>query len=427
MRVLFVYPVPPVDKKVYTGFNHGIGYLSAVVKKAGHETALFITSELDETAFRNKLLSFKPDLAAFSVCTSQMPLARRLISIVKETPGVAVILGGIHATSAPEDALALPGVDAVCVGEGENAISEAIAALEYGRGFPGIANLITPGKTAAEPHMGPLAELDRLPFPDRDVFPYQEMLDEYPDIVGAEFMASRGCPFSCGYCINSRLNSLYGAAGLKTRLRSVDNVLAEISEVRGKFRNVRLVGFHDDIFGQDREWLAEFCEKYPSAVGLPFWCNTRVGVIRKSEMKMMRKAGLKRLHMGVEAGKDELRRRILNRNITDEQIVETFGMARSLGIKTVAFNMIGIPGETEESMIQTVELNRRIRPDWMVVSIFTPFPGTPLYELCKSNGWLKDSDKPSYYDERPSIANPDLPDETLLRYYRGFAEMVLKG
>jgi len=207
------------------------------------------------------------------------------------------------------------------------------------------------------------------------------------------------------------------------RHREVGDLLDEVKGVLKKYP-AEIVGFHDDIFTLNKEWLQEFCDRYPREVGKPFWCNTRVGCLTAEEARMLRRAGCIRIHVAVETGDPQLRRQVLGRDIPDEKILDTFAFLKEAGIKRLAFNILGLPRETEETIRQTIALNRKIRPDRVHVTMFQPYPGTALYKLCQSEGLLQKQEAGSYYEESAAVRNPDLPPETLFKYLRDFVSLV---
>jgi len=445
LRILFVNPVPSETKKVYIGYNHGIGYLSAVAKREGHETELVTISQREE-AFAKRVAAAEPDVVAVTGTSAQWPLAAWAAGeIARAMPDVPVVAGGVHATVATEEVIGTQGVWAACRGEGEAVFPEMLSGLEFGgweetRGFwtrPQVVSGIGPtpmagrGPEAAartgevvKNAQAPLVDLATLPHPDREIYDYQAILDRNRNNVGAEFMASRGCPFTCSYCINPVLSELTCGDWRRVRYRPVADVVDEVEEVLAHYSGVKTVGFHDDIFGLDKKWLGEFAEEYRRRVGLPFWCNQRVGTFGDDDARILKEAGCFRVHMGIESADDTLRREVLGRDISSEEIEEGFAILKRHGLRTVAFNMVGIPYETEETIKATIALNKRIRPDWLVVSIFSPFPGTRLRELAREKGWLAEGLPESYYDPAWSLNQPSISREKLVWYYERFVELV---
>jgi len=446
MRVVFVNPVPPEGRKVYTGFSHGIGYLSAVAKRAGHETRLVTATRRDPGVIED-IAEFRPDVVALTATSAQWGLAAWVAGEISgRFPEIPIVAGGVHVTVAPEEAISTPGIWAICRGEGEEVFPEMLSALECG-GWEETAGFWTRPQAVAgvgptpvggaggsaqavvgevvRNRMAPLVDLTALPHPDRGIYDYQSILDRNRNNVGAEFMASRGCPFSCSYCVNPVMSELTSGGWSRVRYRPVEDVISETEDVLGRYNGVKMAGFHDDIFGLDKNWLAQFAAEYPRRIGLPFWCNERAGTFGQEDARTLKEAGCFRVHMGIESADDTLRRAVLGRDIRSEAIEDAFAMVKRAGMRTVAFNMIGVPCETEDTIKATIELNRRIRPDWLVVSVFSPFPGTRLGKLVREKGWGGTGALPeSYYDEGWGLDQPSLARERLLYYYRNFVDLV---
>jgi len=423
MRILFLYPVPAENRKVYTGYSQGIGLLSACLKEAGHETWLLFLQGLWEASLDRALAEFRPQLIALSSTTDQFAMARRAISYLERSAHPPIILGGIHASFARQEELELPGIWGVCRGEGEKVLLELVRRLERNENPLGTPGFWFRGQPEFNPAAG-LADLDALPFPDRELFDYQKLIDRHPRIIGAEFLASRGCPYECSYCANPALKRLQGNEGPFLRFRGVGKLIEEIQKVVRTYRNVRLIGFHDDIFGLDRDWLESFSDAYPRGVGLPFWCNGRVDLMDEERVNLLKKAGCLRVHLGVEAGNDEIRKKVLKRNIEKDTIREAFARLKRAGIRAAAFNMIGLPFETVETIEETIALNREIKPDWVFHSVFHPYPGTELYELCQAKGWISGHWAESFYDPETPLDQPSISRESVAKYYREFVRRV---
>ena len=428
MNVLFLYPVPRPGRKVYTGYSHGIGHLSAELKARGHRTALLILSEMDEDRLARAVEAHRPGLIAISCASPQAGLAGRLAAVARARTDMLIVIGGPHATCDPQGALAMDGVDGVCVGEGEKALAELAGAIEEGRDRLKTPNFwFRDGPDTVKNSVGPPMDLDSLGHPDRDLFPYARILARHREVVGAEFMAARGCPFSCRYCANERLSAPYGGAARYFRCRSVERLVDEIEAVRSRYKDVRLIGFHDDIFALKAGWLEEFVRAYSERIGLPFWCNQRPDLLDAGRARALRRAGCVRIHIGVESGSDRVRTGVLGRKIARERIVEAFRAVKAEGMRAVAFNMIGLPGETEADILETIDLNREIRPDWIILSVYYPLSGTVLGDRCLEQGWMPGESSSSYYDPAVAIRHPAIEASRVRHYYRNFVRLVYGG
>ncbi len=418
MKILFVYPVTrPSLFKVQ--FSQGIGYLSAILKQAGYQIDLLCIHNYDKKEISNKIDSFKPDLIVVSSVTDQIELAKSIIGYIYEKYKLPIILGGVHPTIAPLESINIKGVFAVCIGEGEYALLELVKALEKNKPYLNIKNFWfkKENKIIKNPVRPLIEKLDSLPFPDRIIF------DKTIDTDEIEFMGSRGCPYLCNYCINSCLADMYRNKGRFVRYRSVNNLLEEIEIVLKRYKTTRLV-FHDDTFTINRIWLKEFCEKYPKKFKLPFVVNVRVETINREILKWLKDAGCSEIKIGVEAGNDHIRMEVLGRKITKEQIINTFKIIKEAGLNATSFNMIGIPFETEENIKETIELNREIQPYRMGVSIFRPYPGTKLYELCKNNKWISDRKIESYFEDISILDLPTISAKKIGYYHKIFPYCV---
>jgi anaerobic magnesium-protoporphyrin IX monomethyl ester cyclase len=423
MNVLFVYPLLRPAKEIYLGYHHGIGYLSALLKQRGHETYLYTAYEVRTEEIAAALKKKKIDAVAITSTSAEFGLAKALAREIVRQGSPPLFVGGIHATLAPEEVMAVEGITGLCRGEGEEGFASMISSLEKGDPATDVPGFwVRDGKGWIKNPPGPPAPLEALPFPDREIFDYSTILKNHSTIIGAEFLGSRGCPYSCTYCSLPVLQGLY-APHRFWRRRPVDHLINEIEQVCSRY-TVKMVGFHDDVFTLDRQWLASFCEEYKVRIRRPFWCNTRTGCIHPEAALLLKEAGCVRVHMAVESGSLFIREKVLNRKISDAEIIDSFGFLKGSGIKTLAFNMIGLPFETEETIQQTIALNRKIRPHRIHLTMFRPFPGTDLHTLCKGKGWLKAGADLSYYDEEPTLEQPQISRETLIRYFRRFIHLV---
>jgi anaerobic magnesium-protoporphyrin IX monomethyl ester cyclase len=371
-------------------------------------------SRFKPTLVERKIDEFRPDILAYSFTSDQAWLAKEYMKHFSSRD-IFSIAGGIHPTVAPEDIS--PYVDGVCIGEGEGPILD----LVRGREPSTIKNLwIRKNETVVKNAPRPLIEdLDSYPFSDRELFNYQRSLNEDHR---ADFLVGRGCPFCCTYCINNRLHKL--APGRYVRLRSVKNAIDEIKEVTSQYNAIESICFQDDTFALKKSWLSEFCLAYKREIDLPFACNLRVGVADQESIEMLAYAGCNEVRVGVEQGNEKLRRTVLKRKMTNQQIIKTFNCLKKVGINVFAYNMIGIPGETEDKIQDTINLNRKLDSDKMHVSIFRPYPGTELYDHCVENNYLHDIKIESYFEPISSLEMPSISKDKIEYYYRIFRTAV---
>ncbi|MEW6745361.1 MAG: radical SAM protein [Planctomycetota bacterium] len=369
MRVLFIY------KDVTLTEPMGILYLAAALRRAGHECALALAAR---RGFLSRVQAFEPGVLAYSVTTGHHPYYLRLNRELKAALGRPVfsLFGGPHATFFPE-LIEEDGVDAVCRGEGEAAIVDLADALGQGHDTSRIPNLwLKRDGTVFRNDVRPLqGDLAALPFPAREIlYDY----DRYMANVSLKhFISSRGCPYLCTYCFNHKWNELYHGRGDVIRHRPVDDVLAEIADVRARYP-LRFVRFLSDNFTLSKKWTAEFADKYGRAVGLPFNCHVRANLVDANVARDLARSGCHSVLMGIETGDDTLRNEVLERGMSREAIVAACRYLRENGINIYTQNIVALPGETFAQALATVRLNQECRPAFAWASVFTPYPGTPL-------------------------------------------------
>ena len=379
MRVLFV------EKQIdYEPL--GLLYLSSVLRQAGHEVRLSIVTEEDPVA---TAVAWQPNVVGYSVYTGSQTYYRDLNLRIKKAVDVVSVFGGPHPTYFPEY-VQEPGIDAICVGEGEGALLDLVNALADGTPLSSIDNwwFDHDGEIQRNPVRPAEDDLDVLPFPDRALLFEQDDFTRQSGIK--HFITSRGCPYDCTYCFNHALAELYKGKGKRLRQMSVDQVVKEVKEVQDRYP-MQFVVFLDDLFIVYVDWLRDLAEKFPREVGLPFFCNVRANLVTPEKIELLRQAGCASVGMGLETGNPEFRNRILKRNMSDEQIIEASRIIREAGIELLTTNMLGLPGGTLENDFETLVLNHACRPAYANAFLYQPYPRTELGEYARSNDYVEGS------------------------------------
>ncbi len=376
MRVLFV--TEQVDYEPL-----GIMHLSSTLKAAGHEVELAIGVYKDPLAVARE---FRPGIVGYSVITGSQRYYLDLNRRIKAEMDVFSAFGGPHPTFFPE-IIEEEGVDGVCIGEGERAMVDLANALEGGGLDPTIANwhFKINGQIVRNSVRPYVHDLDLLPLPDRFLVYSRDRISRVNKIK--HFITGRGCPYKCTYCFNHALCEIYRGKGKPFRKRSVDNVIGEVHWVKENYP-LGFVVFLDDIFVLSKWWLEEFAEKYPSVIGLPFFCNVRPNLVTAEQVRLLKEAGCHSVSMGIEVGSDYLRNELLKRNMTKGQITEAAHLLREGGIQFTTSNMLGLPTTTLEDDFETLRLNIECRPAYAHVMIFQPYPRTQLGEFTRQHGWM---------------------------------------
>jgi anaerobic magnesium-protoporphyrin IX monomethyl ester cyclase len=430
LRVALINLIPKTNAANYLGFNHGLAYLSSVLKRNGHDTRLFLIST-DATRQPDELSDYCPDTLFIYLTTNQYALFESKLRQEWCRLEVPVFVGGPHATTCPEDLLSLEGLTGVCIGEGERSALLIAQKIEQGDSFDGVPNIwFKRGDRVIRNETGYCKEnLDDLPFPDRNIFPYREMLQNRAiNLMGFEFLTSRGCAYGCRYCINPLLRRI-NRSNKPIRRRSVDNVIEEIQSVVRQYDYRGIIGFHDDIFTLDTAWVEDFAPAFRRAVGLPFWCNAHIRDLDETIVSNLRKGGCFRVHVGIECGNEQIRSRLLNKRISNQEILEKVAMLKKHRMKIVTTFMIGLPDETESGVEESIDLCRAIAPDWVLLSTFCPYPGTSLNQKLVSEGKLdprfyKTIRSESFYSGALTYPQERLSQERLSYYYDNFIELA---
>lgn len=430
MKIHFIYPdiIVKFGDRVKLGnrIQMGIASMSACLKANGHTTSLHhVINENRDQELINLVKSEHPDIIAFSSTTNQYPYVKHMCHLLKKQFDLPIIVGGIHATLSPESVISDKNIDIVCIGEGEYPLLDLANNLEAGKGIDSIPNLWIKKEedVIKNPPRPLIQDLDDLPLHDFDLFDYERVLKRNRRV--ASFITGRGCPFVCSYCCNHALKRLYKNKGHYVRYRSADRVLEEIEYVTEKYK-VRSINFDDDSFTLSKKWISEFCEKYPQKFDLEFECNIRVGTIDIDTLSELRTAGCRKIHIGVECGNESFRRNVLKRDMTNKQIIDVFKDASETGIKTTSFEMFGFPFETREIVEETIAFNKQISPSEIQFSIFYPYPGTDLHNLCEKRGYLRHTSFDSYFETSSTLKLPNLSEQDIKKYYWQFNDFSLK-
>jgi len=428
MRVCFVYP--DIEGAQHYGskkYYHGIGYLSSVLKANGHQTSLiYLAGMMSRDAFLRAVALRSPDLVAFSSTTNQFPYARLYAGYVKEeAPKLPIIVGGTHPTLTPEESVLVPEFDYICVGEGEYALLELCTALQAGGDTTKIKNIWQrrDGQVIRTPMRPLIQNLEAIPFADREVFDFEEILKQ--DNGWVDMMAGRGCPYDCSYCCNPGLKDTFHGLGKYTRYRPVENVMAEIENLE-KTYHFKTLNFQDDVFTLKHDWTHEFCVSYTAhGFKYPFWVNTRVERVEdEAVVKELAAAGCRGIRVGLESGNEVLRKDVLKRRMSNETIRKTFRLVQKYGMETYTCNMLGLPGETPAMIQETIDFNRELSPTQLQFSVFYPYPMTELHDIAVEKGYYKEGDHTtSYYDKKSLLTLPTLTQEQISYYYDKFSEL----
>lgn len=397
MKIFLVYLV--IDSPLNNVYSYGLGYISSVLKQAGYESTIFsIQDENGANELLEQINDNKPDIIGFSITTAQFGYLKLIVENIKTFSDSFIVCGGPHPTFAARKVLDVPGVDCVIRGEGEYAMKELVTALNTKQDYFSIENCCFKiGDKYIENPIRPLIEnLDELPFPDKDTM---EANDTAFGPNGMRFIFSRGCPYECTYCSNKALSQIYPNGKKYSRFRSVEKSIEEI-KLAVQRRTIDFITFDDDLFSLNKKWFYEFLSEYKNNFKIPFRCNLRVGTVNEDMIKLLKEAGAKYVGVGIEHGNEQFRKTVLKRNMSNEQIIETFKWLDKYKISHIDFIMVGLPHENRKLFLDTVRLCRKVKAGGSP-SIFYPYQYTELGEECYKNNWVPE--KEFYFERQEAI------------------------
>lgn len=353
MKIALVNPKFPYKGR--DKFPIGLAYIAAIAKKFGD--VRIIDENVGYDAIK-EIEKFAPDIVGITSTTPSFSRAKE-IAMFSKNSGAKVIIGGVHATFKPEEALSA--CDIVVRGEGEITFAELLSGKELekikGISFKAGKKIIyTPQREFVE-------NIDSLPFPEYELFPLKKY--EMMSLV-----TSRGCFYNCSYCCATRF------WGMKVRFHSVERVIEEFRKIEEL--GFRLAKIHDSTFTLNRERVIEICKKLvEEKIDIRWSCETRADHLDREMLELMAKAGCNLICMGIDsADKDVL---FKNKRVFDlEYAKKVFSWCKEIGIKARAYVVFGLEGETEESVKKTLKYLSEIKPDQIMLSLATAYPGTEL-------------------------------------------------
>ncbi len=436
MKVLFVFSLQDYQSAVKPLQNQeqiqfGISYISSLLKSKGHTTDLLVVTRRTKKSFVYSYIKhMKPDVIGFSAVATEYKFILSIARYIKSNfSSIFLIIGGPHASLNP-DSVIKGAFDALCVGEGEFPILELVEQLNTGLRPSNIKNLWIKKDRRHEinPTNEFIQDLDILPFPDRKI--WQKWI-KYPTTRHVIFLG-RGCPYQCTYCCNHALRKL--SPGKYVRFRSVDNVMREIKELISAFPKTREIYFEVETIGINIDFAIELCSKlvkYNVEIDhkLSYGVNLRIvpKIGFEPLFQALNRANFRFINIGIESGSERVRTRILKRFYSNKDIIDSINLAKKYGLKVSTYNLIGIPEETYEDFEKTINCNRICLPDWIQLSIFFPYPGTELYNVCREKGLLR-SNIDERMERRRAILNmEDFSKKHIQKEFEWFYYKVYRG
>lgn len=444
MRVALINPKfrLPIDTR--TSPHLALAYLGAVSERRGDEVRVY-DADVEDQSLADFLREFRPHLAGITTNTPQVKQSWRTAATIKQELDIPIVLGGPHVSVVSEDldfeSLRQPEVDLVVRGEGEGPwieISNIVdsylrdqpefttaglldPALDVFREVKSVSYKTSDGELHRNVDGAVIADLDSLPWPAYHLFKMnrytnlQPATDAIPGERSFSIMTSRGCPYRCTFCSQSIMP-------IKWRARSPENVIAEwrhlvqdlgaleigVLDDSANIRRNRLMQLSDDLIANKLNhvpWI--------------FVNGIRANLADLELLTKLKQAGLKRTAFGVETGDEEMIVKI-DKHVDHDTIRQAFKNAKAAGIETIGFFIIGLPGDTRETMQKTINFAIEIDPMIANFSMMTPYPGTIVYEQVKRNGRFLVTDWEDYvfFDQKARYEMGDLTAELMEEMYR---------
>lgn len=421
MRVLLINPFYPISETPSPPL--GLAYLAAALEEAGAEVRVL---DLVVHPYRPQMLAdlldeFQPQIAGSTAVTMTVDHALGMLTEIKRLrPQIVTVMGGPHVSfSARETLQACPALDIAVIGEGERTIVElARAAAGSGGNFEGIDGIATRvgNSVRIAPRREFIADLDSLPPPARHLLP----LGRYRALgMPISMTTTRGCPHQCIFCVGRKM------VGSRVRYRSPQRVVDELEAVGN-------LGFHqvniaDDLFTADRRHCTAVCDEILRRGLKVKWTSfARVDTVCEELLTRMKAAGCTAVSFGVESANRDILKTIKKR-ITPEQVVEAVRMCARTGVTPFASFILGLPGETPETIQESMEFGQRLKELGLLYGfhLLAPFPGTEVRERSAALGLrILTDDWSQYHANRAVVETATVPrsmlDEVAIGWETGF-------
>ncbi len=406
MRVLLINPRfhLPIDTR--TTPHLGLAYLAAVSERRGDEVRVF-DMDVEDVHLADFVREYRPDIVGITSNTPQVKQGWLAARECKAALDVPVVQGGPHVSALPEESAVRPEIDIVARGEGEDTWIELCETIERAKkanagfvacdlldpankildGVLGITIQTLDGKIRHTHDRPAIANLDTLPFPAYHYFRMDRYTSLQPTMDAVEggksfsMMTSRGCPYRCTFCSQSVMAE-------KWRARSPESVIKEWRHLVEDL-GAQEIGILDDSANIQRARLHDLCARLIDAkLNRVPWIlinGIRANLADENLLRHMKEAGLLRTAFGVETGDEDILESI-DKRVTHDQIRAAFKNAKKVGLETVGFFIIGLPGDTESTMEKTIRLACELDPLVANFSMMTPYPGTKVWEQVHRNG-----------------------------------------
>ncbi len=398
--------------------------IGAVLEEDGHEVRIIdcAAQEIGWEELEQRIDDFLPQVVIWSTGTPSIRSDLEVASFIKKcNENISTTVFGTHVTALDTQCMkAFSALDFIIRNEPEITSRELVNSLKEGRAVDDVAGLTwrnRDGEIVSNPHRPFIEDLDSLPLPAWHLV----NLDCYRlPLKGKRFLMIsplRGCPFNCSFCT---CHTYYGK---KLRKRSIESVLGEIEYGITQF-GIRDFFIWAETFVVDKEYVRKLCEAIiERGITIAWTSNSRIDTVDEQLLRIMAKAGCWMISYGIESGSQK----VLDESEKGTRVEHAYTAvryAREAGIRTVGHFILGLPGETEESMVQTIEFAKRLGLDLAQFYCAVPFPGSRLYERALEAGWIRKSDFGQFKQDYALMELPTVSSQVVNQYralaYRKF-------
>lgn len=424
MKVLLVNPPYFNSKYKFIGLVApplGIAYMAAVLEENDIDVKIIDAAALEMSweTLETEIKGISPDIVAITALTPTIDKALQTAELAKKTcPQATVIMGGYHPTFNYQEMLEKEYVDIVIMGEGEYTLLDLVETLEEGGDLKNVLGIAYEG--GVTPPRPLIEDLDELPFPARHLLPMDSYKILNMKLHTATLISGRGCPMQCSFCASAALH------GRKLRMRSPKNVVDEMEHLIND-HDSGMIAFMDDTFTLKPSNVEAICDEIMRRGIDVYWgCTARADTLSEKLLRKMSDSGCITMFLGVESADQQQLDRV-NKQLTIEKIRQAFKLSRENDIRTIASVVLGMPGDTKESIERTIKFVRELNPSYALFSLATPYPGTRFYQEAVQDNLIKVKDWSKYTLLSPVLETVDCSlDELKTMQKKAFRQFYLR-
>lgn len=386
LTLVYPYFHPHADTSIFRFPPLGLGYIAAYLRQQGISVEIVDCTFMNQKEALRKIIDSKPKIIGIQSMYSMKEKTMELGKLLKSHCEL-LIAGGALPTIDPE--AFLENFDVVVIGEGEQTMFEIVSKFSIGGELSSVKGICYCEKGTGNIKRTSPRELNKdlnnFPKPSRDLFDnnaYKKFYSKKFGYTTTAIMTSRGCPFSCDFCSKPIF-------GDKFRTSSISNVVDEIEDVISL--GYSRIWFADDCFTLDRDRLMGICDEIVKrGLRIGWECLSRVDTIDMETLDKMKRSGCIRMFFGIESGNDSILA-LMKKQITTKQVRKALLLCNQSGIKAGAFFIVGYPGESNKTVLETINFASSLPLDYLSFTMPYPIPGTPLYDRLNgkrfSNEW----------------------------------------